>query len=314
MPAGAYQGVILAAGSGNRMGALAAYCPKALLPVANRSLLTRHLETLRQLGVTEVFIVIGHLGGQIRDAVGDGRKMGMTVHYVEQPRREGLAHAVGLLEDRISKPFVLLLGDIYFEFSNLHLLLQRFATPWTGGVIAVRDECDPAAVRQNFSVESDASGRVARVVEKPEEPAVLRKGCGLYLFSPAIFDAIRRTPRSPLRGEYELTDAIQVLIDDGVQVYDAPVVDWDLNITTPEDVITCNRHALRQSGLELMQGSDCDLATGTTLAETVLGDGVRILRPCHLDGCVVLPGTVIGAEGTLCGQVLFPGDEVTGQP
>ncbi len=305
------QGVILAAGRGARMGPLSDYFPKALLPVGNAPLILLHLETLRQLRVTEVFIVIGHLGDQIRAVVDAGRPPGMTVHYVEQQERQGLAHAVGMLEHRINGPFVLLLGDIYFEFIRLLSILNRLDgrvdARGEGAILATKKESDPARVRQNFSVELDRAGRVCRVVEKPTEGTVLLKGCGLYLFMPVIFDAIHRTPRSALRNEYELTDAIQVLIDNGAPVYDAGVVDWDVNITTPEDLVACNRHALRKERLEYLVGRGCNVAPGTTLDETVLGDDVRIVRPCRLEACVVLPGTVIDTTETLRGQVLYPG-------
>lgn len=301
------QGVILAAGQGSRMGPLTEYCPKALLPVANVPLILRHLETLHQLRVSEVFIVIGHLGDLIRAAVDAAHPPGMAIHYIEQRERHGLAHAVGMLEEHINGPFALLLSDIYFEFERLLSIVNAAPVSGTGAILAVKNEVDPARVRQNFSVETDHTGRVTRVVEKPSEVTVLRKGCGLYLFTPSIFDAIRRTPRSSLRNEFELTDAIQILIDDHIPVYGAAIVTWDVNVTTSADLIDCNRHALRKAGRNQLVGAGCDIAPGTTLDETVLGDGVRIVRPCRLERCVVLPGTIIDSEATLCDQVLYPG-------
>jgi dTDP-glucose pyrophosphorylase len=251
-------------------------------------------------------VVVGHLGQQIRDALGDGAAFGMTLHYVEQERREGLAQAVGMLEAHISKPFVLLLGDIYFAFRDLTPLIEDFEANGADSLIAVKNEIDPALVRRNFSVEMDDNGQIHRVVEKPTEVASLCKGCGLYLFSTAIFDAIRRTPRSRLRNEYELTDAIQTLIDDGRPVYGTPVVDSDVNVTTPDDLIACNRHALRAMGEPHLAGTDCEVAPGTTLHETVLGDDVRIVQPCRLEGCVVLPGTVIDSAMAQRDRVIYP--------
>ncbi|MCF6286158.1 MAG: NTP transferase domain-containing protein [Candidatus Hydrogenedentes bacterium] len=306
MPTGTYQGVILAAGQGSRMGPLTDHYPKALLPVTNVPLIVRHLETLRSLGIQEAFVVVGHLGQQIRDALGDGTAFGMALHYVEQERREGLAQAVGMLEAHISKPFVLLLGDIYFAFKDLVPLIEHFEFHRASAAIAVKDESDPALVRRNFSVEMNDTGQIRRVVEKPTEVASLWKGCGLYLFGPTIFDAIRRTPRSSLRNEYELTDAIQTLIDDGRPVYGTPVVDKDVNVTTPDDLIACNRHALRAMGKPHLVGENCQVAQGTTLHETVLGDGVCIVQPCRLEGCVVLPGTVIDSAMAQRDRVLYP--------
>ena len=296
------QGVILAAGGGSRMGPLAAHWPKALLPVANESLLARHLQTMADLGVCEVFIVVGHLGHAIRDAVA-AMDLPVVVHFIEQHEREGLAHAVAMLEGPVSGPFVLLLSDIYMEYGPLAPLRNRFQDG--GAVLAVREEDDPGAVRRNFSVTSDDIGRVQRVVEKPVDITSMRKGCGLYLFSPTIFDAIQRTPRSPLRNEFELTDAIQTLIDDGAPVYDAPVVTWDVNVTTPEDLIRCNVHALRAMGETTLTGPGCTVAPGATLHETVLGENVHVATSCHLQRCVVLPGTTIETPGDYRDRVLY---------
>ncbi len=182
MPNVTRQGVILAAGHGSRMGPLADRHPKSLLPVANVPLIVRHLETLQRLGVEETFIVIGHLGDAIREALGDGTAYGMGLHYVAQPQREGLAHAVGTLEERLSGPFVLLLGDIYFSFHDVQKLATQFATEEPGALLAVREVSDAAAVRRNFSVVMDGDGSIQRVVEKPVEPECLCKGCGLYIF------------------------------------------------------------------------------------------------------------------------------------
>jgi len=301
-----YQGVLLAAGHGSRMGTLADHYPKALLPVGNVPLIHRHLATLRDLGVQDVILVIGHLGGMIRAEVGTGAAWGLSITYVEQPERHGLAHAVGRLESHIDRPFYLVLGDIYFEFEALDALHTAFETTGAAAALAVREDGDPAAVRRNFSVETDAGGRVRRVVEKPEQPATRCKGCGLYLFDGRIFDAIRETPRSALRNEFELTDAIQVLIDRGEPVQAVPMVTWDVNITEPADLIACSVRALARQGRSSLVGRDCHIAPGAVLVQSVVGDGARILHPIRLERCVVVPGAVVDAVDGLCDLVIAP--------
>lgn len=306
MPTTTYQGVILAAGGGTRMGPLADHYPKSLLPVANVPLIHHHLETLRGLGVTETFIVVGHLGDQLRQAVGNGSRWGMTVHVVEQGERLGIAHAVAALEPRIHHAFVLLLGDICYSLSDPARMMEHVERHQADAVLAVKMESDPAPVQRNFSVEMDDIGRVHRVVEKPVSPTTLCKGCGIYVFTPALFDAIRKTPRSALRNEYELTDAIQCLIDSGASVVGSFVVDWDVNLTTPADLIESNRRVLSAQSKSALVGEGCRIASGTTLDETVVGHEVHIVQPCRLERCVVLPGTVIDTSGPLLDQVLYP--------
>lgn len=301
-----YQGVILAAGGGTRMGPLANHYPKALLPVANAPLIHRHLDTLRDLGVTETFIVVGHLGEQIREAVGDGHPWEMTIHVVEQRERQGIAHAVAALESRIHHAFVLLLGDICYALRNPAEMMGLMQDHQAAAVLAVKMESDPAPVRRNFSVEMDEHGQVHQVVEKPDSPTTLCKGCGIYVFTPALFDAIRKTPRSALRNEYELTDAIQCLIDSGASVVGSFVVDWDVNLTTPADLIESNRRVLTSLAQPTLVGEGCHIAPGATLHETVVGRDVQIVQPCRLERCVVLPGTVIDTPGPLMDQVCYP--------
>ncbi|MBX3176072.1 MAG: NTP transferase domain-containing protein [Candidatus Hydrogenedentes bacterium] len=300
------QGVILAAGHGARMGAIADRYPKALLPVCNIPLIHRHLDTLRRLGVRDVIIVVGHLGDQIRQALGNGEAWRLSITYAEQTDRQGLAHAVGQLEAYLDRPFYLLLGDIYFEFDHLDALRAAFETHRAAVALAVREDEDLDAVRRNFSVETDAAGRVSRLIEKPAHPPTRCKGCGLYLADRRLFDAIRETPRSALRNEYELTDAIQRLVEHGAPVHAVPMVAWDMNITEPNDLVTCSVRELARRGLPHLLGHDCRLAPGCAINGSVLGDGVRVLHPIRLERCVVLPGTIVDATEDYTGVLIAP--------
>src|SRR3989337_765013 len=108
-------GVILAAGKGARMYPFSERSPKPILPILNQPLLTHQIEVMRDCGITEIHIVVGHLGYQVARAFGDGSHHGVRIHFVEQESTLGLAHAVGALESRVQLPFVLMLGDIYFQ-------------------------------------------------------------------------------------------------------------------------------------------------------------------------------------------------------
>ena len=304
MIASPYLGVILAAGHGSRMGPFGEEVPKPIAPICNKPLLVYQIEQLRALGVNEVIVVIGHLGHLITAALGNGAAYGVRIRYVEQTQRLGLAHAVGQLEPHVDRPFFLMLGDIFFEVTDLGRLVREFEEHHPAAVLATKDESDPAAVRRNFSVHLRGDGTVRRVIEKPRFVETSLKGCGLYLFDLRIFDAIRRTPRTALRDEYELTDSIQILIDLDHAVRAATVVDWDMNLTYIGDLIACCRRRLAAEGKTFLTGSGCDLAEGVELVETVLGDGVSITRPARLERCVVMPGVVIDDGGTLADMVI----------
>lgn len=301
-----FQGVILAAGHGSRMGPFGERVPKPIVSICNRPLLAYQLDYMRQLGIEDVIIVIGHLGHEIARTMGDGSDYGVRIRYVEQERRLGIAHAVGQLEPYIDRPFLLFLGDIFFELSSLDPMVEAFQGE-TVTVMAVKEETDPDAVRRNFAVVLNEDKTVRRVIEKPRQAPTMLKGCGLYLFDLAVFNAIRRTPRTALRDEYEITDSIQIVIDDELPVRVAPIVEWDMNVTFLEDLITCCRRVLARTGQTAMVGKNCSLADGVELYETVIGDDVTIAHPIRLDRCVVLSGVVINDKNDYADTV-FTGD------
>lgn len=298
-----YQGVILAAGHGSRMGPFGERVPKPVAPICNKPLLAYQLEHLRGLGIEDVTIVIGHLGHVITRTLGDGSDWGVRIRFVEQEKRLGLAHAVGQLERYLDSPFLLFLGDIFFEVDGLERMLREYEAHGAAAVLAVKEEEDDAAIKKNFSVHLDEAGAVRRVIEKPRHVANKLKGCGLYLFDLPIFDAIRRTPRTAMRDEYELTDSIQILIDYEYPVHVAPVVRWDMNLTYIGDLVACCVHELQRRGLPRLVGPGAEVAPGTVLEETVVGDNARISAPARLTRCVVLPGAVVDQPGDYAGTV-----------
>lgn len=299
-------GVILAAGRGSRMGPLAEHFPKALLPVANEPLILRHVRLLRRLGVREIFVVVGHHGDLIETVLAPWRDEGLLIECVRQTAHEGIAHALALLEARLPGPFYLILGDICFS-EDIDEGLRHAPAAHDVTLLATAAVSDVAEVCRNFSVEMDPTGRVHRVAEKPETPPVAVKGCGFYRFTPAVFEAIRRTARSPLRNEFELTDAIQILIETGAPVFGAELTRWDVNVTVPADLIACNTRELADRGLARLVGRECALHPGAVLDGSAVGDGARITHPIRLERCVVLPGATVDATADLRDCVIAPG-------
>ena len=304
MASGRYHGVILAAGHGSRMGPFGDAYPKPIAPVCNKPLLGYQLDHLRSIGIDDVIVVVGHLGRRIVDALGDGSGFGVNIRYVEQEKRLGLAHAVGQLERHVAGPFMLMLGDIFFEVDDLAQMSRIHENTNAAAVLAVKDEPDPRAIRRNFAVLSDEDGRVRRVIEKPRVVPNRLKGCGIYLFDERIFEAVRRTPRTAMRDEYELTDSIQILIDYDYPVRIAPAVKWDVNVTFIGDLIDCCVHVLRREGRTSVVGEGCDIAKGATLVDTVLGNGAKVERAVRLERCVVMPGATVSSTVDLADAVI----------
>jgi glucose-1-phosphate thymidylyltransferase len=245
------------------------------------------LEAMREAGIREVAVVVGPGGEPIRRAFGDGGRLGLRLAYVEDPAPAGIAASLARAEPWVRGPFALFLGDIFLALDALAPALAPLGAGAAGTVVVRRDA--PAAVRRNFAVLTAPDGRITRVLEKPAVPPTDLKGCGVYVFAPAIFEAIRRTPRSPLRGEYELTDALQGLIDTGAPVYAAHVVRWDVNITYPQDLLDTNLRLLRERRLDSLIGDGAQVNMAARLIDSVVGDRAAVLHPVTLEECLVLP-------------------------
>lgn len=302
----ALQGAILAAGRGTRMGPFSERYPKPLLPVCNVPLIQHQIALMRSVGVEEIFVLIGHRGYKIVRVLGDGSQLGVRIHYVEQSAMLGIAHAVGCLEPHLDRPFLLSLGDIFFVPGDLGEMQRLLEEQGGGGVLAVRNETDPDAVRRNFTVQLSDDGYVRRVIEKPRHPTTRIKGVGLYLFDPSIFDAIRRTPRTALRDEYELTESIQVMIDDGRPVRVAHVVHEDINVTTPADLLRCNLDQARRNPRGMLVGRDTWIHPDAQIVNSVIGSRVRIEKAVKIANSVVFDDCHVNTETWLDTVVVTP--------
>lgn len=309
--------VILAGGRGARMEPFSALYPKPLLPVLDRPVIAHQIAHMRALGVRDVVIVVGHLGNVISDTLGDGSALGVSIRYVEQGEPLGIAHALGKAERFVDRPFLLTLGDIFFVTrgeEGLAPMVRAHDERRLAGVLAVKEEPDDEAIRRNFAVVMRDDATVKRVIEKPSHPQTTLKGCGVYLFDPPIFDAIRRTPRTTLRDEYELTDAIQIFIDDGHRVGTADVVEWDVNLTYPRDLWLANRRELSRLGQTSFVAESAAIGDGASVAGSVIGADAVVANGVRVVDSVVFPGTVVDHDAV--SSVLTPDTRLTfsGEP
>ncbi len=306
----ALQGVILAAGKGTRIQPLSEHLPKPLLPILDKPLLVWQIEEMRGLGIRDIVIVIGHLGHHVVKALGKGNELGVNITYVEQVEMLGIAHAVAQLTPYIDRPFLLFLGDIFFETDDLSTMVKLFEPENVGGVLAVKRESDVAAIRKNFTVTLDERGFVERVIEKPLNPTTDLKGCGLYLFDNSIFDAIRRTPRTAFRDEYELTESVQIFVDGGAGVVPAPVVQSDLNLSTGRDLLDINLHVMKRAGHDNWIAESARVDAGAELNSVVVMSGAQVAAGAKLEECLVMPGET-APSGRHHRKIFMHGHEIT---
>jgi glucose-1-phosphate thymidylyltransferase len=230
------KGLILSGGKGTRLRPLTYTSAKQLVPVANKPVLFYGLEAMADAGIRRVGIVVGDTAAEIRAAVGDGSRWGLEITYIEQDAPRGLAHAVLISEPFLqAEPFVMYLGDNLLN-KGIRPFVERFAADRPAAQILLTRVADP----QMFGVAELCDGRVVRLVEKPKEPKSDLALVGVYMFGPQIFESVRRIVPS-WRDELEITDAIQDLIDRGLEVRPQLVDGWWKDTGKLEDMLEANR-------------------------------------------------------------------------
>lgn len=254
---------------------------------------------MRDSGITDITIVVGHLKKKIMDCFGNGQALGVNIEYVEQQDALGIAHAVGQLEGLMDRPFLLFLGDIFSVIPDLSGLLARTLQDPHVSVLAVRSNEPPENIRRNFAVTVGEGNLVRKVIEKPRHVEGGLKGAGIYLFALSVFDAIRRTPRTAMRDEYEITNSIQILIDDGYPVYAEDVVEWDLNLTYIEDLLECNLRMMKHLRMDNLIAPSAKIPEGCVIENSVIGDHVVIHNPIRITNSLILPCTDVRSVGDL---------------
>jgi glucose-1-phosphate thymidylyltransferase len=240
------------------------------VPVANKPVLFYGIEAMAAADIREVGIIIApETGDEIRAAAGDGSRFGVSIEYIEQDEPLGLAHAVLTAEPFLGdSPFVMYLGDNLLR-DGIVDLVDTFRTEQPDALILLTPVPDP----EHYGVAELHDGRVARLVEKPKEPETNLALVGVYMFTASIFDAARAIEPS-WRGELEITDAIQTLVDGGRRVDPHIVHGWWKDTGQVQDMLEANRLILD----DLMEQVDGELVDSRVEGRVVIAEGARLER------------------------------------
>jgi glucose-1-phosphate thymidylyltransferase len=292
------KGLILSGGRGTRLRPITYTSAKQLVPVANKPVLFYGIEAMAAAGIREVGIIIApETGAEIRSVTGDGSAFGVEITYIEQDEPLGLAHAVLTAAEFLGdNPFVMYLGDNLLRH-GIAALVDTFRSEAPDALILLTAVPDP----EHYGVaELDGEGRVARLVEKPSEPKTDLALVGVYMFTRAVFDAARAIQPSG-RGELEITDAIQHLVDAGLRVDPHIVRGWWKDTGQVEDMLEANRLILDDIE-ERIEGELIDsrvegrvaIEAGARLERTTVRGPAIIGRNAVLTDAYVGPYTAIG--------------------
>lgn len=322
--------LILAGGTGSRLRPITFTQAKQLVPVANKPIIFYGIEAIRDAGITDIGIVVGDTREEVMSAIGDGGAWGVEVTYIPQAEPLGLAHAVQISEDYLGdERFVMYLGDN---------LIRDGITPLVEEFTATKPDCEILLARvphpERFGVAELADGRIVRLIEKPKEPPSDLALVGVYLFTPTIFEAVNAIQPSA-RGELEITDAIQYLIEHGFDVMPHVIEGWWKDTGKLDDLLEANRIMLDtletridgeldaqsrvegkvviEAGAKLVRSivrGPAIVGAGTLIEDAYVGPFTSIHDGCHIarsevEHCILMPSCeVTGLDGRLADSLL----------
>jgi len=332
------KGIILHGGHGTRLRPLTHTGPKQLLPIANKPMSQYALDDLKTAGITDIGIIIGDVyPDKVKEYYGTGEKFGVNITYIYQDSPKGISHAIRLCKDFIGNDkFIVYLGDNVLR-KNLVDYTKKFQTSDSDAIILLCKVDDP----QRFGVAEIEQGKIKKIIEKPKNPTSDLAVIGIYFLTPKIFDIIDNLKPS-LRGELEITDALQMLMDKGNKIEYDTVTGWWKDTGTPEDIIHANKLVLDSIGTEnqfliddsstikdsIVIGKDTEISRDSFLTGPIIigknckiGPAVRIgpyvsvgnnctLKNCNIENSIIMDDCKISAKTDLSDSIIAHASEI----
>ena len=294
------KGIILHGGHGTRLRPLTHTGPKQLLPIANKPMSQYGIESIRDAGITEIAIIIGGIGSKkVKEYYGDGSKFGVKISYVEQDEPKGIAHAILLCKEFVgNEKFLTFLGDNIL-LDDITKYVKNFEKSDADASIVLCKVDNPT----RFGIADVKEGVITKIVEKPKNPSSNLAVIGVYLLKPKIFDIIKRLKPS-WRNELEITDTLQIMLEEKQKIiYNTVESNWK-DTGTPEDIIQANSIILNKMStiFEGKKENNVEISGNIIVGtNSILKEGCKIISPviigknCIIEkNCIIGPNTSIG--------------------
>ena len=293
------KGIILHGGHGTRLRPLTHTGPKQLLPIANKPMSEYCLDAIRDCGISDIAIIIGGTGSnKVKEYYGDGSKFNVRITYIEQESPKGIAHAINLCKEFIGdEKFLVFLGDNIIQ-KSINNIARKFESSDNDALILLCEVENP----ERFGIADVKDNKITKIMEKPKDPPTNFAVTGIYFLTPKIFDIFARLKPS-WRNELEITDALQILLEEKNKIAFEMITDYWKDTGTPQDIIHANMVILKKM-TPYFKGKKADdvIIRGNVMVgdETIIGSGVEIEGPAIIgNNCVIDADSRIGPNTSI---------------
>jgi len=289
------KGIILHGGHGTRLRPLTHTGPKQLLPIANKPMSEYCLESIIETGIKEVAIIVGGVGSnKVREYYKNGEKFGIKITYIEQNEPKGIAHAIKLCKEFVNnEKFLVFLGDNIIQ-KSIKGFVTNFQNSEYDSTILLCEVNNP----ERFGIAEIKNGKILKIIEKPKNPPSNLAVTGIYLLTPKIFDIIDNLKPS-WRNELEITDALDILLQQNDNISYEIITDYWKDTGTPEDIINANTQILKKSSMEKL----------TMEKSTIIESETSIILPCIIGkNCKIGKDVKIGPNASIGDNTIITSD------
>jgi glucose-1-phosphate thymidylyltransferase len=286
------KGIILHGGHGTRLRPLTHTGPKQLLPIANKPMSQYGIEAMISSGINEIVIIIGGIGAnKVREYYGDGKEFGVKFTYIQQDEPKGISHAIALCKDFVgNEKFLVFLGDNILK-DSIKKYVEEFVNSDADASIVLCEVENPT----RFGIADIKNGKIIKIIEKPKEPPTNLAVIGVYLLTPKIFDIINRLKPS-WRNELEITDALQMLLEENNKIiYNTVSENWK-DTGTPEDIIQANDIILRDKKSYFLGEKEEGVSMNGNI---MVGKNSKINKGVKLNGPIIIGENCLVESGVI---------------